>query len=374
MTGLHVIQTVASLSESSGGPTRTIGALSSALARRGVAVDVITGAGDMLPDAALVTTQLAPPSGIAAALAAALARVPGAQPILHDNGLWSRACSAATAAAHRAQVPYVVSVHGMLAPSALAHKPVRKRVAWAMYERRRLASARVLFATADAERADIRRHLPHTPIATIANGVDVPATLAERPAGTPSTALFMSRLHPIKNLVGLLDAWVRLGPDFAAWRLRIAGPDEGGYLATVRAHAARIGAARVDFTGPVADAAKGAAYAGADVFVLPSLSENFGIVAAEALAHGLPVVATHGTPWRGLQDHGCGWWVGSDAASLAAALHDALARDPAERAAMGARGRAWVARDFGWDGIAAQTASVYKWALHGGTRPDCVDA
>lgn len=373
MTRLHVIQTVASLSESAGGPTRTIGALGSALARRGVAVDVIAGAGDMLPDAALVTTQLAPPPGIAAAIDAALARVPGARPILHDNGLWSRASIAATAAARRARVPYAVSVHGMLAPSALAHKPVRKRVAWAVYERRRLAAARVLFATAEAERADIRRHLPETPIATIGNGVDVPAMLVPRPAGTPPTLLFMSRLHPIKNLTGLLDAWANLGPDFAAWRLRIAGPDEGGYLAVVRAHAARIGAARVDFTGPVPDAEKGAAFAAADVFVLPSLSENFGIVAAEALAHGLPVVATHGTPWRGLHDYGCGWWVGSDAASLTGALRDALSRAPADRAAMGARGRTWVARDLGWDGIAAQTASVYEWALHGGPRPDCID-
>ena len=84
-------------------------------------------------------------------------------------------------------------------------------------------------------------------------------------------------------------------------------------------------------------------------------------------------MTTHGAPWAGVRDHGCGWWVAPDAAALADALGDAMARAPQDRAAMGARGRAWVARDFGWDGIAARTAAFYTWLLHGGQRPDFVD-
>ena len=374
MTRLHVVQTVASLSEAAGGPTRTIGALCEALARGGATVDIVAGSGDLLPDPALVTTRFAHPSGIGAALGAARAAYPDHAPILHDNGLWGRANIAASRAALAANLPYVVSAHGMLAPWALAHRSLKKRVAWGAYERRRLAGAHGLLATAEAERADIRRAVSRVPIATIPGGVDVPGVLPARPAGPP-TLLFMSRIHPVKNLIALLDAWAVLSaqPRFGAWRLRIVGPDEGGHLATVRAHAERLGVSRVDFAGPVADADKSSAYAAADLFVLPSLTENFGVVVAEALAHGLPVVTTHGAPWAGVRDHGCGWWVAPDAAALADALGDAMARAPQDRAAMGARGRAWVARDFGWDGIAARTAAFYTWLLHGGQRPDFVD-
>ena len=123
MSRLHIVQTVANLSEAAGGPTRTIGALCEALARGGAAVDIVADSGDLLPDPALVTTRFSPPSGIGAALGAARAVHPDHAPILHDNGLWGRANIAASRAARAAGVPYVVSVHGMLAPWALARRP-----------------------------------------------------------------------------------------------------------------------------------------------------------------------------------------------------------------------------------------------------------
>lgn len=375
MTGLHVIHTITGLYESAGGPTRTTGALGTALARRGVAVDIIARGGDLLPDPALVTTRLT--SDVGRAIDTARQRQPGVPAIVHDNGLWSASNRAAANAARARRLPYLVSVHGMLAPWALAHNGGRKRIAWAVYERRRLARAAGLLATAEAERADTRRHCPRIPIAIIPNGVDIPAHVTPRTPGTPPTLLFLSRLHPVKNLIALLDAWARIAAQhqFAAWRLRIAGPDENGHRVEVERHAAKLGIAdRVDLTGVVADAAKGSAFADADVFVLPSLTENFGIVAAEALAHGLPVIATYGTPWAGLVDHACGWWVAPDAASLADAIGAALSSSAAERGAMGMRGRTWVADAFGWDDIAAQTEAFYEWTLHGGSRPDFVDA
>ena len=119
--------------------------------------------------------------------------------------------------------------------------------------------------------------------------------------------------------------------------------------------------------------AKAAAFADADVFILPSFTENFGIVVAEALAAGVPVIVSNGAPWASVETQGCGWFTGTDSASLAAAMAASMRLSPAERRAMGVRGHAHVLRDFSWKQIAAQTLDYYQWLLHGGTRPEFVD-
>ena len=381
MTGpVHVIQTVAGLAEATGGPARTIVALSEALAERGVTVDLLAGGVDpMLPDPALVTTRMVTQRRqFAAAIATARDARPGLATIVHDNGIWSPVNFTVTTAARRLGLPYVITPHGMLEPWAMAYHKVRKQVAWALYQRRELTRAVALVATAEAERKAVRRLFPRAPIAVIPNGVRVPVPTAVplKAAGDPATLLFMSRVHPKKNLPGLLRAWAQLcaDPALAHWTLTIAGPDEGGHAAVVKALADRLGiAARVVFAGPVAEGDKAAVFTASDLFVLPSFSENFGIVVTEALAHGVPVVATLGSPWAELPERGCGWWVAPEPDALAGALSEAMHLAPGQRRVMGERGRAWVERAFGWDGIAAQTRDLYSWLLHGGRRPDFVD-
>ena len=105
--------------------------------------------------------------------------------------------------------------------------------------------------------------------------------------------------------------------------------------------------------------------------LLPTFSENFGVVVAEALSHGLPVITTRGAPWADLETHGCGWWIDIGVDPLAAALRQAMALSDDERRAMGERGRTYVQR-YNWADIARQTIEVYRWVLGQGPRPDCV--
>jgi glycosyltransferase involved in cell wall biosynthesis len=152
------------------------------------------------------------------------------------------------------------------------------------------------------------------------------------------------------------------------------GPSEIGCREALERQVQDMAAPRVDFDGPLYGADKLAAYRAAGLFVLPTLNENFGMVVAEALAVGIPAISTRGAPWAGLAAERCGWWIEHGVDAMAAALDAALALDDAGRAVMGARGRAWMARDFGWDGIAARMADVYAWCQGHAARPDDIVA
>jgi glycosyltransferase involved in cell wall biosynthesis len=118
--------------------------------------------------------------------------------------------------------------------------------------------------------------------------------------------------------------------------------------------------------------AKTKLYRQADLFILPTFSESFGVVVAEALACGVPVITTKGAPWEGLLTHRCGWWIDIGVEPLATALRAATALSDEERREMGERGRRYVEREFSWPSIAEQMLAVYRWVLEQGDKPDCV--
>jgi glycosyltransferase involved in cell wall biosynthesis len=129
---------------------------------------------------------------------------------------------------------------------------------------------------------------------------------------------------------------------------------------------------RVTFAGELAGEAKWRAYGTAELFVLPTRSENFGLAIAEALAAGTPVVTTQGAPWAGLLHHRCGWWVADADAELEAAMQQAMATPRTELAVMGLRGREWVQSEFSWTRVAEMMAATYGWLLGRTDRPDWI--
>lgn len=209
------------------------------------------------------------------------------------------------------------------------------------------------------------------PVAIIPNGIDIP------PASDPNqresrTLLFLGRVHPIKGVDLLIRAWRLLSARHHGWRLRIVGPDNGGYLRRMESLAAEFGLSRIDFTGPLYGAAKMSAYRQADVFVLPTHSENFGMAVAEALASGTPAVVSKGAPWAGLETEGAGWWIEIGLDPLVACLDQVMQRPRADLQVMGENGRRWMQRDYSWTQIAQKTLETYAWLISGTNRPDCV--
>ena len=140
----------------------------------------------------------------------------------------------------------------------------------------------------------------------------------------------------------------------------VNGDIEREYEAKVRARVKELGFEdQFVFTGALNDDEKWAAYARADLFVLPTYSENFGIVVAEALWAGVPVITTKGTPWHELEERKCGWWIDVGVEPLVVALQDAMLLPDDERIEMGERGKKLIDEKYTWDAVVKNMAEGY---------------
>lgn len=297
--------------------------------------------------------------------------------ILHSHGLWlmPNIYPAWAASKHRAEGAKLVhSPRGMLGKAARQISWWKKEPIWWLWQREALRVADCLHATAESEYAEIRQAGLLNPVAIIPNGIDLPSIdkLPDRRDRVQRQVLSLGRIHPKKGLDRLLHAWAKIEHTVPDWSLKLVGNAEVGHDIELLALAQKLGLRRFTLEGPSFGDTKWQVYHDADLFVLPTLNENFGITVAEALASGLPVISTRGAPWGGLESHQCGWWIDHGVEPLAAALLSAMAIPPGQRAEMGQRGRDWMGRDFAWPAIGAEMASVYRWLKLGDTMPSCI--
>lgn len=309
--------------------------------------------------------------------------ITGGSSVISQHGLWLHYGRVAKNVGRSRNVPVIIHPHGMLEPWALRRSNWKKQMTGRLWEFENLHGAACLRVTSTQELESVRSFGLKNPVAVIPNGIDTKdyerlpaASEAERmlpQLKDKRVLLFLSRVHPKKGLPLLLRAWRELGAERREWLLVIAGPDQGGHTDELKRMVEEMKlSASVAFPGALFGTEKLAAYALADLFVLPSYSENFGVVVAEALAAGLPVLTTSGTPWKNLSERGCGWCSEATVEQLSETLRAALSLSKRELVEMGAKGREWMRRDFSWEQLAAQMIEVCEWTLNGGTTPDCV--
>lgn len=293
--------------------------------------------------------------------------------IIHNHSLWMATNVYPAKAVRNSACRLVVSPRGSLSEWALEHSKWRKKILWPVFVEPVMRQATAFHVTADSEYIDIRRLGFHQPIAIIPNGIDIPEI--EKPKSCRKEMrklLFLGRIHEKKGIHQLLQAWQRVQARHVNWQLVVAGPDNGGYLQKMKVLAEELGLQRCIFPGPIYGEEKLNAYRQADIFVLPTYSENFGMTVAEALAAGTPAIVTKGAPWAGLATQRAGWWIDIGVEPLVAALEKALATEPETLEEMGRLGREWMIRDFSWDKIAADMGAFYEWLINGGNLPNCV--
>jgi glycosyltransferase involved in cell wall biosynthesis len=303
--------------------------------------------------------------------------------VVHQHALWTGISRVSLGLREGHGIPSIVTPHGALEAWALKKSSWKKRIALALYERNNLFNASCLHACSQQEAEGFREYGLRNPIAVIPNGVSLDwlesrgdADSFRRSFQIPAdrrVMLFLSRITPVKGLPLLVQALQSVRYRLEDWVVLIAGSDESGHLEDIQGQVAALQLRdHVIFTGPLFGQAKRDAFAAAELFVLPTLRENYGIVVAEALGAGVPVLTTRGAPWQGLEERRCGWWVDTDADALAEALHGILSRDPEELRVMGARGREWAAAELTWAGSAQMSIELYQWLLGRREKPEFV--
>lgn len=376
-TPMRITQIIPSLEARHGGPSNSVPALAGACAQLGNEVTLLTttiGAETTRTEGTLRISayprgwpgRLCPSAG----LRAALARDPA--DILHYHSLWLRPLHYAHRGARLRGAKLVISPRGMMTSWAWHHHRAQKWLANLAVHPGALAAAAGWHATSPEEAADIRRLGFIQPICVAPNGVAVPpadqlvAARAHWHQVCPATthrpvALFFSRFHRKKRLRELLQLW--LAASRGDWLLLLVGVPEEYSLAEVQGWIDAAGAR--DRVAVFDGAGRPPPYAVASLFLLPSHSENFGLVIAEAMAAGVPTLVTDTTPWTALNAEDRGWCV--PWAQFNEALASALAEGTDRLQGRGARARGWVVNEYSWEKSARELVRFYRQL--GGSSP-----
>ena len=294
--------------------------------------------------------------------------------IVHFHGIWHWTLHLDEMACRIRNIPYVISPRGSLDAWSLQQKWLKKKFALWLFQMRDLNNAMALHVTADMEASHCRKAGYKGKFIVSPNGINLPECLppATRHLDGKNRMLFLSRMHPKKGVLELIEAWHDIAKGNPAlcssWLCELVyslnGSEEQAYEEDVRRRVAEYG---LDgcfiFSGAMDDNRKWEAYARADIFILPTHTENFGIVVGEALYAGVPVITTKNAPWSGLVSERCGWWVDLNPQALCKAMVEAMSMSDAEREDMGRRGKKFVEREFSWKSIARETAEQYKKVL-----------
>lgn len=367
--GVRVLHVIPSLSAAHGGPSAAVRSIEQVLQTAGMQVDIATtdddGPGRHLAVSLGTCTETegtrrwyfhkdTEAYKVSLGFARWIRHAVRDYDLLHIHALFSFTSGMAARAARQAGVPFVLRPLGTLSPWGLGQRrPLLKRVSFVAIERPALKSAAAIHCTSDAERDDVAR------LGFGARAVVIPLALPDMPLciapQLPSAArrpyvLCMSRLHPIKNIEALLAAFRLVQAAWPAVDLVVAGTGDPAYVRQLEETAVFSGAERVRWVGQVEGDAKAALLREATVFVLPSWSESFGLVVAEALANGVPCVVTPGVALSDMiARHALGTVVEPQASALAAGI-DMLLRqhrdDPAHHAEVRERAHAIAAAEF----------------------------
>jgi glycosyltransferase involved in cell wall biosynthesis len=353
-----------------------------ALSRSGIDVTTLTTDHDMWDESSVSDRMPAIANGcrrvyarkwitpykVAPGLALYLARHIRNYDVVHIHALFSFASTVAAWIARFSGVPYIVRPVGTLNAYGLAKRRRRmKRLSIALIERSILRHASAIHFTSQAELDEARASgLVFAPT-TIPLGVEAddakPADTAEAAISLPAgllVVLFLSRLDPKKNLEVLIDAFASSPQLQQRAVLLIAGSGDRTYVDTLKRRAGALGGTEhIVWLGHVSGGFKRAAFAAADVFVLPSLSENFGIAAVEALRASVPCVLSSEVAIAGeIEKAGCGLSIRPDTSAVASALQRLLF-DDSLRMCMAKKAREFAEREYSSETMAKRLIELY---------------
>jgi glycosyltransferase involved in cell wall biosynthesis len=357
---IKVLHIVNSIDKSTGGPARSVPQTCAELAGLGITIELITQeSSDMIkvPERANLTVRFCS----IWELFLYGSRLSSTEvDLIHLQHIWNPYIQVMAFWAHQKKIPYIITTRGMLEPWIMAHNSLKKKIGLFLYQKKAIQRAAHLHATAQMEANNIKKLGFNNPISIIPNGIDL-SVINERKANYGTRKMvFLSRIHPKKGIELLLEAWSK--SETEGWSLEIAGEGEANYMK--RLISSVKDCKNIHFVGAKYDKDKWDFLRSADVMVLPTYSENFGNVVAEALIIGVPVITTKGTPWEDLETYKCGWWIDLSVENLEKTLVEAFNIPTDVLEVMGNQGRKLVAEKYELKAVAEKIVDLYEKVLN----------
>ena len=282
--------------------------------------------------------------------------------VFHTNSCWLPLSARTTIWAKNIGYTVVYTPHGMLEPWIMKrHYWTKKFPASLLFQKRGIQIANVIHATAESEKHNLTQLGWNNNIEVIPNCVEIDKITMKESWIRNKNILFLSRIHVKKGINFLIEAIANLKADLQGYTINIAGEGEESYINELKQLASKLGVADlIHFIGGVYGDKKWELFKKADLFVLPTHSENFGIVVAEALACGIPVVTTQGTPWQELESYHCGWWTEIGTEATTKALKEFLQCTETQLEQMGKNGKKLIEEKYSSQKVAQDMVELYK--------------
>ena len=262
--------------------------------------------------------------------------------VLHLHGLWKPYILFWFVFSKLFNIKTILSVRGMLETWSLSQGKWKKKLALFLYQKKILKHVDCIHATSVEEVISVEKIYRHSNIVNIPNAIN--PNHYERTKGYKKTGKigFISRIHPKKGIEFLIKSLL-----YNNYTLEIYGNGDENYIQSLKliVESYKLGN-RVDFLGFLDSKAKLNALQEFEVLVLPTHSENFGVIVAEAMAMGVPVVTTINTPWKSLDQWGAGYCINLTDLDLRSVLTSLENKSEGELELMGKSGRKVIKEKF----------------------------
>lgn len=388
---MKVLHFITSISLKGGGPSRSVPMLVKGLAEVDVDITLMTFRSDDMNTHALDGTSAKLKVLEEGVTAKEIEEFILAEKfdLIQMQSMWAKSYHQVAQIARKHNIPYLITPRGMLEPWSLSQKKWKKKIALMLYQMNDLQKAACIFTTAEMEAQHVRELGVKVPMSVIPNGIETDGYACRTSMeGVKKQILFLSRVHVKKGIELLIDAFAHLHKDFSEWSVVIVGNGETDYIESLKQKVKSLKLENcINILPPVFGDAKTKLYQQSSLFCLPSYSENFGMVIAEAMSCGVPAITTNGTPWQLLNgdyttmgasldmlgdDQRTGWCIELSVENLEKTLREAMSIDPVTLYKMGQRGSRMINENFNYRSVAKKTRRLYEWIVNGGQEPEFI--
>lgn len=388
---MKVLTFITSISLKGGGPSRSVPMLVKGLAELGVDITLMTYWSDDMNTHALDGT-----SAKLKVLRPDFSRSQMEEYIISEKfdviqlqSMWDLRYHIVAKTARKHRIPYIITPRGMLEPWCLSQKKWKKKLAMALYQMKDIKRSACVFTTAEMEALHVRDLGVDVPMVVLPNGIETdsyPCRISKDKV--KKQILFLSRIHIKKGIELLIDAFDRIikkNADMDDWTVAIVGNGEEEYIRELKRKVEGLNLRdKVKILAPVFGDAKVKLYQESSIFCLPSYSENFGMVIAEAMSCGVPCITTNGTPWQLLngevstmganldilgKNRKTGWCIDLNVDNLEKVLLEAMTMKTEALYEMAQKGNLLVQENFNYKSVARKVMQLYSWLLDGGQTP-----